>query len=113
MCTSRFTLVHLKQQKVVALHLRSNVSEGLGVIPSTSAVMKDKKDNSELQYASIINRVLPDDIRVLAWAPVPLDFSARFSCLYRTYKYFFTAEDMDIQVSEIEANGVLNSSFCS
>jgi tRNA pseudouridine38/39 synthase len=98
---------------VVALYLRSNVSEGLGVIPSTSAAMKDKKDNTELQYASIINRVLPDDIRVLAWAPVPLDFSARFSCLYRTYKYFFTAGDMDIPVSEFEENGVLNSFYYS
>ena len=37
----------------------------------------------------MLNRVLPFDIRVLAWAPVDADFSARFSCAGRVYKYFF------------------------
>lgn len=31
----------------------------------------------ELQYDRMLNRVLPDDIRVLGWAPVHPDFSAR------------------------------------
>ncbi|XP_048476929.1 tRNA pseudouridine(38/39) synthase [Rhincodon typus] len=37
----------------------------------------------------MLNRVLPADIRALAWAPVGPDFSARFSCLHRTYHYYF------------------------
>ncbi|PWY92091.1 pseudouridine synthase [Aspergillus heteromorphus CBS 117.55] len=49
----------------------------------------DVKD--ELPYASILNKVLPEDIRVLAWCPrPPKDFDARFSCGERHYKYFFT-----------------------
>ncbi|KAJ4125474.1 pseudouridine synthase deg1 [Fusarium equiseti] len=45
----------------------------------------------ELQYPRLLNRVLPPDIRVLAWCPSPpLDFSARFSCRERQYRYFFT-----------------------
>jgi tRNA pseudouridine38/39 synthase len=45
----------------------------------------------ELPYIQILNRVLPPDIRMLAWCPSPsLDFSARFSCKERRYRYFFT-----------------------
>lgn len=45
----------------------------------------------EIPYPVILNRLLPPDIRILAWCPAPpLDFSARFSCKERQYKYFFT-----------------------
>ena len=45
----------------------------------------------ELPYIQLINRVLPPDIRVLAWCPdLPSDFSARFNCRERRYRYFFT-----------------------
>lgn len=45
----------------------------------------------EIPYAQILNRLLPPDIRVLAWCPSPPPgFSARFSCKERRYKYFFT-----------------------
>ncbi|KNE61943.1 tRNA pseudouridine synthase A [Allomyces macrogynus ATCC 38327] len=52
--------------------------------------------DEELPYLTIINRLLPPHIRVIAWAPVPDDFSARFSCAHRTYKYFFPALGLDI-----------------
>jgi tRNA pseudouridine38/39 synthase len=45
----------------------------------------------ELPYVQILNNVLPDDIRILAWCPrPPPDFDARFSCRERQYRYFFT-----------------------
>ncbi|OQO06538.1 hypothetical protein B0A48_08321 [Cryoendolithus antarcticus] len=45
----------------------------------------------ELPYIQLLNRVLPPDIRVLAWCPnPPPDFSARFNCRERRYRYFFT-----------------------
>jgi len=45
----------------------------------------------ELPYVQILNRVLPPDIRIYAWCPnPPPNFSARFSCKERRYKYFFT-----------------------
>ena len=45
----------------------------------------------EIPYPQILNRLLPPKIRVLAWCPSPpADFSARFSCGERCYKYFFT-----------------------
>jgi len=45
----------------------------------------------ELRYVFILNRILPPSIRVLAWSPVSDDFSARFNCRRRHYKYFFNS----------------------
>lgn len=45
----------------------------------------------ELPYIQLLNRVLPQDIRMLAWCPdPPEDFSARFNCRERRYRYFFS-----------------------
>lgn len=45
----------------------------------------------EIAYPRILNRLLPPEIRVIAWCPSPPpDFSARFSCRERQYRYFFT-----------------------
>ena len=47
--------------------------------------------NDEIPYVQVLNRLLPPDIRILAWcASLPPDFSARFSCQERQYRYFFT-----------------------
>ena len=54
---------------------------------------------AELPYVRMLNQNLPDDIRVLSWAPVGPGFSARFSCLQRVYKYFFPRGTLDIEVS--------------
>jgi tRNA pseudouridine38/39 synthase len=83
--------------QVIALHLRSTVREGVGMVssPSEETEVLKKAKGQEISYARALNNVLPDDIKVLAWAPVPLDYSARFSCLYRTYKYFFMKSDLD------------------
>lgn len=57
--------------------------------PQEPQPFDDIKD--ELPYTKLLNRVLPRDIRVLAWCPhPPPDFSARFSCREREYRYFFT-----------------------
>lgn len=47
--------------------------------------------NDEVPYPQVLNRLLPPDIRVLAWCPSPpAGFSARFACKERRYRYFFT-----------------------
>ncbi|CAO1600494.1 pseudouridine synthase deg1 [Xanthoria calcicola] len=57
--------------------------------PLNQAAFDPIKD--EIPYPQILNRLLPPEIRVLAWCPSPPpDFSARFSCGERCYKYFFT-----------------------
>ncbi|KAJ2707531.1 pseudouridine synthase deg1 [Coemansia sp. IMI 203386] len=50
----------------------------------------------ELPYVSMLNKNLPPEIRVLAWAPVAEDFDARFSCRSRFYRYFFSEAGLDI-----------------
>lgn len=68
---------------------------------SSKGVEEDSHDSSpeddwddiadELPYVQILNNILPEDIRVLAWCPhPPPGFDARFSCRERRYKYFFT-----------------------
>ncbi|KAF3942270.1 hypothetical protein ABW19_dt0203650 [Dactylella cylindrospora] len=48
-------------------------------------------DKDELPYITILNRLLPPTIRVLAWCPnLPENFSARFNCKAREYHYFFS-----------------------
>ena len=86
--------------QVVSLHVRSNVLEGEGIVstPSTPSDKKQNKPAQEINYVKAINSALPEDIRVLAWAPVPTHFDARFSTLYRTYKYFFAKENLNIEV---------------
>ncbi|MCJ1244818.1 hypothetical protein MMC30_002018 [Trapelia coarctata] len=59
--------------------------------PTLDAPLSFHSIHDEISYPQLLNRVLPPDIRVLAWCPVPpVDFSARFSCKERRYRYFFT-----------------------
>jgi len=57
------------------------------------------KELEELDYCTALNCALPADIRVYAWAPAPAQFSARFNCQQRVYKYFFNKRNLDIQVN--------------
>lgn len=89
--------------QVVALNVRSHRSK--------------TDDNVEpLPYIEIINRLLPDDIRVLAWAPVKPEFNARFDCKSRTYKYFFEKGRLDLDLMRKAATYMLGShdfrNFC-
>lgn len=81
--------------QVISLDLRSQLPRSR---ESEDSNLKHEADDvaKEIRYTHILNRVLPADIRVLAWAPVEPSFSARFSCLERTYRYFFPRADLDI-----------------
>lgn len=80
---------------MISLDLRSHFLKDKD---SEDINLKDEVNDAtkEIRYTHILNRVLPPDIRVLAWAPVEPSFSARFSCLERTYRYFFPHADLDI-----------------
>lgn len=66
----------------VSLYLRSRPGHPLG----------------EYDYVSILNKLLPEDIRLTSFCFPDESFDARFSCLYREYKYFFCMEDMDFSL---------------
>ena len=50
----------------------------------------------EHPFTYMINRHLPDTIKILAWSPVDPLFSSRYSCTWRHYKYFFAARGLDV-----------------
>jgi len=59
-----------------------------------------QKAKNEMDYVNMINRMLPVDIRVLAWSPIKSSFNARYNCSYRKYNYFFTKQDLDIELMQ-------------
>lgn len=117
--------------QVISVDLRTNLSCGVGVkcrkdvsessersdrtatsvthddpqIPDTDS-MRDA-DSEEIRYVYILNRVLPPEVRVLAWCPVDPTFSARFSCTSRTYKYFFPRGNLDTSCMLKAANALI------
>lgn len=89
--------------QVVALNVRRSHS-------------KNSKNAEPLPYIEILNRLLPDDIRILAWAPVEPSFNARFDCKSRTYKYFFEKGHLDLDLMRKAATYMTGShdfrNFC-
>uniref|UniRef100_A0A0C9Q1B3 PUS3_0 protein n=1 Tax=Fopius arisanus TaxID=64838 RepID=A0A0C9Q1B3_9HYME len=71
--------------QVISLNVRSKL------IPSDQ-----KGFHKELSYCKMLNRILPKDIKCIAWAPVGDNYSARFDCKSRSYKYFFPKGNLDI-----------------
>ena len=71
--------------QVVALRLRT----------SNQKASESKGTLEGIDYVNVINKQLPEDIRILDWAFVPDDFSARFSCSARLYHYYFASIHFD------------------
>lgn len=81
----------------------SGLGQVIGLIVRSKKLQSDTTPgllptDKEFPYIDTLNRMLPPDIRVLAWAPAQDDFSARFHCSARTYKYFFAKGKMDIDL---------------
>ncbi|CAG8478530.1 12915_t:CDS:2 [Acaulospora morrowiae] len=126
--------------QVIALNVRSNLPHDSPlVLPSISQVdgessnrqvaegveeskknidgkTRNTKDTEEIPYIEVLNRMLPNDIRVIAWANVNPDFNARFDCRHRHYKYFFVKGNLDIDLMRNAANRFLGThdfrNFC-
>ncbi|XP_052820195.1 uncharacterized protein LOC128246025 [Mya arenaria] len=98
---SYFKLAGLYTIRHVALkvmYLGHDYTGYAGTEEAEHTIERDK--TTEIRYCHVLNRNLPRDIRVLAWAPIDPDFSARFSCRRRTYKYFFPKGDLNILLME-------------
>ena len=54
------------------------------------------RNNPKYNYSKLINNLLPNDICILSYKEVDDSFDARFSCLYREYKYYFIKKNMNI-----------------
>ncbi|XP_019874758.1 tRNA pseudouridine(38/39) synthase [Aethina tumida] len=64
-----------------------------------SKLTKETENNlqDELDYCQILNSVLPENIQCVGWSPVNDDFSARFNCKSRMYKYFFPRGQLNVE----------------
>jgi len=91
-------------------HIENAIEENVEDIRKPSVPIK------ELPYVQILNRLLPQDIRVLAYTPVPETFDARFSCKTRKYKYYFPISDLDIDLMNVSAQRLVGEhdfrNFC-
>lgn len=86
--------------QVISVKLRSSIPielEGAlpahpcdGFVTSSGAVIK------EMDFCSMINRCLPENIRVVGWTEVDPSFNARFSATGRTYRYFFMRQHLNL-----------------
>lgn len=77
--------------QVISLNVRSALTE--------EEQMNKESDTKELPYLTILNALLPPDIRITAVSlRPPKGFDARFSCSYRHYKYIFKKSNLDIEL---------------
>lgn len=84
--------------QVIALDVRSNMPAGNTCLRTSTEGETVAHTNKELPYVQILNRLLPPDIRIVAYTPVDGEFDARFSCRTRVYKYYFPASNLDIDL---------------
>ncbi|KAI6212322.1 hypothetical protein M3Y94_00007300 [Aphelenchoides besseyi] len=85
--------------------------------PSDSTDVANRVDKKEeLNYTKILNAVLPKSVRILAWATVSREFSARFQCTQRAYRYVFPRSNLDLQLMRDAAERLVGShdfrNFC-
>lgn len=74
---------------------------------------------SNVPYLDALNRLLPDTVRLVAWAPVLPSFDARLDCKSRTYRYYLdpiTSRSLDVVQMQRAADLFLGkhdfSAFC-
>ncbi|OBA23465.1 tRNA pseudouridine synthase [Metschnikowia bicuspidata var. bicuspidata NRRL YB-4993] len=79
--------------QVISLNVRSSLTKEQQMDPAN--------DLREIPYVSILNALLPLDIRITAVSlRPPPNFDARFSCSYRHYKYLFSKKGLDLEKME-------------
>ncbi|CEG43178.1 trna pseudouridine(38-40) synthase [Plasmopara halstedii] len=115
--------------QVVALRVRSNLPASAQLLTGSSIddvkpgekfkvrlATGEEKMVTEIDYASHLNRALPTAIRVYSVASCRSDFSARFDCKARMYRYFFLRRNLDIEKMQVAANELVGKhdfrNFC-
>ena len=73
-------------------------------VKSPDLVLSRPQCVHEIDYCGLMNKNLPEGIRVLSWCETSPEFSARFSAAYRTYRYFFTRKDLDVSAMQAGAD---------
>lgn len=67
--------------------------------------MTEESIENEIRYCDALNRVLPLDIRAVGWQPLyNREFSSRFDCKERVYRYFFPRSNLNIDAMQEACN---------
>ncbi len=78
--------------------------------------VSEASDVEEVDYPQLLNAVLPAGIKIVAWAPVPVNFNARFNPSWREYRYHFGVACLDLSAIEQALASFVGrhdfSSFC-
>ncbi|XP_060655903.1 LOW QUALITY PROTEIN: tRNA pseudouridine(38/39) synthase [Drosophila nasuta] len=79
--------------QVISIDLRSKLAP--------EVQLENQSITSEIDYCSLLNRVLPKNIQCVSWMPLrsPV-YSARFDCIARTYRYYFPKGDLNIEAMQ-------------
>lgn len=93
--TSNYHLCGRTDRGVSALHQVISIDVRSKVIPEDQLTQSGIK--SEINYCALLNSALPKEIRCIAWRPLATpDYSARYDCVDRTYKYYFPRGNLDV-----------------
>ncbi|KAF6774098.1 hypothetical protein AHF37_07185 [Paragonimus kellicotti] len=97
--------------QVVSVVVRSALLSGLGIVEDSGPDFEERSavPDTELDYVYILNKVLPADIRILAWSPVHPDFNARFTCLKRSYTYYLPYSGLDLTAMKKAASQLIGT----
>lgn len=102
--------------QVVNLCVRSNLTDesdprniGLFTPDGYNGTGQVNNNVAELEYTNMLNNVLPDHIKAIAWAPVRKEFSSRFDCKSRSYSYIFPVGDLCIESMRTAASYLVGS----
>ncbi|CCW68046.1 unnamed protein product [Phytomonas sp. Hart1] len=61
-----------------------------------SSFPDDPVQKPPLDYGNMLNNILPPTIRIVGFSHVPDTFDARFSCISRTYRYYFAHRGLNL-----------------
>lgn len=78
--------------------------KGVSAIGNVISLNIRKLQNINELEADRINRLLPEDIRIIDQKEVDSKFSARYNCIKRIYKYYFYKELMNIELMKEVTN---------
>lgn len=87
----------------------SAMGNALSFVARSSCWPCDEPQKPPLDYCHMLNGVLPPTIRAVGFALVPDDFDARFSCVGRTYRYYFCHRGLDVDAMQRAARFMLGT----
>lgn len=84
-------------RKSCGYSLCGRTDKGVSALGNVFSITLRESPTGKYNYMKILNNQLPDDIRVVSAVKVPHHFDARFSCLYREYRYFFMKKNLNLE----------------